>query len=76
MASSKKVEENKPPLIFNFTYLEVFSDYFVDSRMGLGTCLIFRLVRLSGMKVIYRLYTGCNRALYMLYTGLKTPPSR
>ena len=30
MASNQKVEENRPPLKFNFTYWEGFSDQFVD----------------------------------------------
>ena len=46
MTENQKVEENRPPLKFNFTFCEVFSGQFVDCRKGLSTCLIFDSVQL------------------------------
>ena len=49
MASNQKVEENRPPLKFNFTYWEVFSSQFYDCENVLWTCLIFSSVQLSSI---------------------------
>ena len=77
MASNQKVEENRPPLKFNFTYWEVFSGHFVDCRKGLWTCLctvakpalLIYTTHQYSIHGVYRLYTGCIKGWKHLLEG-------
>ena len=80
MASNQKVEDKRPPLEFNFAYLEGFSALYttcIHHVYTMYTMLVSGIISSTGLATVQNQILNMFIILfYNLQTDLKTPPSR
>ena len=80
MASNQKVKDKRPPLKFNFTYLEGFSALYttcIHHVYTMFTMLVRGIISSTGLATVQNQISNMLIILfYNLQTDLKTPPIR